>query len=84
MKGNGRLLLGIDVGTSRVKAALFDTGGRLVGFGCSGSYFFDSPSPGWSQMDPALWWEGTREAITHACGESGKSPDWTSFMRARR
>jgi xylulokinase len=68
------LLLGIDVGTSRVKAALFDTGGTLVGFGCSGSYSFDSPRPGWSQMDPALWWDGAREAIGNACGKSGNDP----------
>jgi xylulokinase len=68
------VLLGIDIGTSRVKAALFDAGGRLVGFGCSGSYSFDAPNPGWSQMDPELWWEGTREAIRNACGESGRSP----------
>jgi xylulokinase len=72
--GNGGLLLGIDVGTSRVKAALFDKGGKLVGFGCSGGYSFDSPNPGWSQMDPELWWEGTREAIRNACGETGRSP----------
>ena len=74
MNRNGGVLLGIDVGTSRVKAALFDFGGRLVGFGCSGSYSFDAPNPGWSQMDPELWWEGTREAIENACGESGRSP----------
>jgi xylulokinase len=72
--GNRGLLLGIDVGTSRVKAALFDAGGKLVGFGCSGGYFFDAPNPGWSQMDPELWWRGTREAIRNACGESGRSP----------
>jgi xylulokinase len=71
---NGNVLLGIDVGTSRVKAALFDTGGRLVGFGCSGSYSFDAPNPGWSQMDPGLWWKGTLEAIENACGESGGRP----------
>jgi xylulokinase len=68
------MLLGIDVGTSRVKAALFDAGGRPVGFGCSRSYSFYAPKPGWSQMDPVLWWDGILEAVKNACGEARRRP----------
>jgi xylulokinase len=80
VRSNGNLLLGIDVGTSRVKAALFEMSGKLVGFGCSRSYSFDSPNPGWSQMDPELWWDGIVEAVRGACGESGRRPDGVSAV----
>ncbi len=64
-------LLGIDVGTSGVKASLFDTGGRLLGIGRSASYAFDSPKPTWAQMDPQIWWEGVKTALGVVCEGAG-------------
>jgi xylulokinase len=56
-------LLGIDLGTSGVKAALFraDDGQALA------SAFFDypllHPQPGWAEQRPSDWWEATVNAI---------------------
>ncbi|MCK4283158.1 MAG: hypothetical protein KAX44_02490 [Candidatus Brocadiae bacterium] len=63
------LLLGIDVGTSGVKAGVFDAEGRLLGLGRS-SHSVDSPHPGWVQCDPALWWRGILKSVAGACGEA--------------
>src|SRR6266516_3248250 len=59
-------LLGIDLGTTGVKAALFavDDGHVLA------DAFFDyplyHPHPGWAEQDPAEWWQATISAI-RAC-----------------
>jgi xylulokinase len=63
-------LLGIDLGTTGVKAALFSTedGGVLA------DAFFDyplyHPHPGWAEQDPADWWKATLSAI-RACLDAG-------------
>ncbi len=64
-------LLGIDVGTSGVKASIFDIEGRLLGMGRSASYDFDAPKPTWAQMDPAIWWAGVKTALAAACENAG-------------
>jgi xylulokinase len=66
-----KALLGIDVGTSGVKASLFDTEGRLLGIGRSSPYDFDSPKPTWAQVDPEKWWEGVRAALRVVCKTVG-------------
>ncbi len=54
--------LGIDVGTSGVKAVLIDEKGAMLG---EATATLDStrPAPGWSEQDPAEWWRATLEAI---------------------
>lgn len=49
------MLLGIDLGTSSVKALLLSPGGRRLAVAHAG-YGIDSPSPGWAESDPAVWW----------------------------
>ena len=56
-------LLGIDLGTTGVKAALFAADdGRVLS-----SAFIDypllHPHPGWAEQDPATWWNATITAI---------------------
>jgi len=63
-------LLGIDLGTTGVKAALFaaDDGSTLA------SAFVDyplyHPRPGWAEQNPAEWWQATISAI-RACLAGG-------------
>jgi xylulokinase len=58
----GATYLGIDVGTSSVKSALFDADQRLIGQ--AGHHFEVSrPHPGWSEQDPADWWTGVEATI---------------------
>jgi xylulokinase len=55
-------LLGIDLGTTGVKAALFAKDGRVLA-----DAFFEyplcHPHPGWAEQNPADWWQATTEAI---------------------
>ncbi len=60
------MLLGIDLGTSGVKAALFDRAGKLLGIGRGGGYRFASPQPGWAECDAAAWWPAVCEAVRAA------------------
>jgi xylulokinase len=55
------MYLGIDLGTSEVKAALVD-GARLVGVG-RGALDVTRPRPLWSEQDPAAWVRATQAAI---------------------
>lgn len=64
------MYLGLDLGTSGVKAMLMDGEQRIVG-SASGALDVDRPHPGWSEQDPADWIRAAEEAIarlreTHA------------------
>lgn len=53
------LLLGIDLGSSSVKASIVDatTGMRLaVAQSPDSEMAIDAPRPGWAEQDPAMWW----------------------------
>ncbi|KQY11376.1 xylulokinase [Rhizobium sp. Root482] len=56
------MYLGIDLGTSGVKALLIDDSQRVVG-SASGAMDVSRPHPGWSEQDPADWIRATEEAI---------------------
>ena len=49
-------LLGIDIGTSACKLALFKTNGEVVAQK-SGSYKVYYPQKGWAEQQPEEWWE---------------------------
>lgn len=49
-------LLGIDIGTSACKVALFDTGGDIVAQEIA-SYAVHYPRPGFAQQNPNDWWD---------------------------
>ncbi|WP_207458358.1 xylulokinase [Azospirillum sp. SYSU D00513] len=54
--------LGIDLGTSGVKAVLIDGKQRLVGQ-ATAPLEVSRPQPLWSEQDPEDWWAATRQAI---------------------
>ncbi|MGH2910763.1 MAG: FGGY family carbohydrate kinase, partial [Solirubrobacteraceae bacterium] len=58
---DGRVI-GIDVGTSSVKAIAVDEAGAVVG-SADRSYPVAMDHPGWSEQDPALWWDATQSAL---------------------
>jgi xylulokinase len=49
------LLLGLDVGTSGVKAILVAEGGEVVATATTPLHL-STPRPGWAEQDPADWW----------------------------
>jgi xylulokinase len=54
--------LGIDIGTSGTKTLAIDEKGTILG-SASAEYPCAHPHPGWSEQDPSLWWEATRQTI---------------------
>jgi xylulokinase len=74
-----RLLLGLDIGSSFVKAALVDADtGTLVAQASAPSteMAISAPQPGWAEQDPADWWThavaGARLAIARS-GQPGSA-----------
>ena len=58
-----RALIGLDIGTSGVKAlAVSEEDGAILGR-CEVGYPLSTPRPGWSEQDPADWWRATQEAL---------------------
>lgn len=56
------LLLGLDVGTSALKALLVDTSGVVVAEATT-EYPMSSPQPLWSEQNPEHWWQATVRSI---------------------
>lgn len=56
------MYLGIDLGTSGVKALLIDDEQKIIA-SANSSLNVDRPEPGWSEQNPADWIEATREAV---------------------
>ncbi len=55
-------LLGIDIGTSACKAAIFDRSGEVIA-SASEEYPVDYPHPGWAEQDPQDWWRAVCTAV---------------------
>jgi len=56
-------LLGIDLGTSGVKAALFAAEDGAVLTDAFVDYPLYHPHPGWAEQNPADWWQATLTAV---------------------
>ena len=65
-----RHLLGIDLGTSGLKAAIFDLDGTLLGLGRATNSYLAGPT-GWAEQDPRTWWSGCCEAVQIALARAG-------------
>ncbi len=66
-------LLGIDIGTSGLKAALFDEAGRVL-LQATEAYPVYYPKPGWAEQDPEDWWKAACAAIRALLEGSGIGP----------
>lgn len=66
------MFLGIDLGTSSVKALLLTRDGRVAGE-ASAAYPVLAPRPGWAESEPADWWRGTVGAVRRVvAGRAGE------------
>lgn len=74
MDPHERVHLGIDLGTSSVKALVADGRGRPLGTGRSG-YRVDTPATGHAETDPDAWWAATIDAVGAAVVDAGRPPD---------
>jgi xylulokinase len=55
-------VLGLDIGTTAVKAIALDEGGRVVAT-TSVAHDGAAPHPGWAEGDPEAWWRNAVEAV---------------------
>ena len=62
-------LLGIDLGTSGVKAVVVDEHGKVIGVGYR-EIPMEVPAPGRAEQDPAAWWSNTVMAARQAMHEA--------------
>lgn len=67
-------LLGIDIGTSACKVAVFSKDGT-VHAAVSKEYPVYYPHPGWAEQNPDEWWDAVCKAIRQAMSERTISPD---------
>lgn len=56
------MFLGIDIGTSGVKAVVLDDTGAVAGQGTA-ALTVQRPQPLWSEQDPDAWWQATEAAV---------------------
>jgi len=74
------MYLGIDIGTSGVKAVLCGGDDGDTGIGqATGTLAVSRPHPLWSEQDPRAWWAATNEAVAGIRAEHG---DALSSVRA--
>ncbi len=64
--------LGIDIGTTAVKALVVDESGSVVG-DAESPQELSVPQPGWAEQNPSDWWQGTIDAVRAACVQAGVS-----------
>src|SRR5918998_6709787 len=57
-----RALVGLDIGTSGVKALAVADDGTILGRR-EVAYPLSTPKPGWAEQDPEDWWRATGEAL---------------------
>jgi xylulokinase len=65
------VLIGLDVGTGGARAVAVDESGEIVAE-ASSEYPLHSPHPGWTEQDPADWWEGAKEIIRKVATDAGE------------
>jgi xylulokinase len=63
-------LLGIDLGTSSVRAALVGADGRVAGI-AGREYPIQTPHPDWAEQDPETWWQASVAAIRRVVAQTG-------------
>ena len=55
-------LIGIDIGTSGTKAALFDIDGNVIK-SSTAEYGMSQPYNGWAEQDPQDWWNAVEKTL---------------------
>lgn len=70
----GQYLLGIDIGTSACKIAIFKKDGTVVATE-NGDYPVYYPHPGWAEQNPEEWWSAVCQAIKIALKKGAVAPE---------
>lgn len=59
---SGKYLLGIDLGTSVCKSAIFGVDGKILAV-ARGEYPMETSHPGWAEQDQNVWWSEVTRTI---------------------
>ena len=65
--------LGIDVGTSGTKSLLLSDDGRVLAT-ATAEHSLQTPRPGWTEQNPAEWWEATKKSVAHCMEKALAQP----------
>jgi xylulokinase len=65
-----KYLLGVDIGTSACKIAIFNRQGEVIASG-NGDYQVYYPKPGFAEQNPDEWWEAIYQAIKTTIQKAG-------------
>lgn len=68
-----KYLMGIDLGTSVCKSAIFGVDGSVHAL-ARGAYPVESPHPGWAEQDPNLWWSEVARTIRENLAKTKIAP----------
>jgi xylulokinase len=72
--GTAPYVLGIDLGTTTCRCAIFDLDGAEVA-----SAYREMPvrypRPLWAEVDPEAWWQGTVQVVREALASGGDTPE---------
>lgn len=69
-----RYVLGVDLGTSSTKTAMFDEHGKLIA-DASSDYDLLQPKNGWAEQRPSDWWDAVIKTIAGTIKKSGVKAD---------
>jgi hypothetical protein len=58
-----RALIGLDIGTTAVKALAVNEDDGAIVARCEVGYPLSTPRPGWAEQDPEDWWRATEKAL---------------------
>ncbi len=72
------MLLGIDIGTSSLKIAIYTTEGCLL-YLHKVAYTPDFPQPGWAEINPLIWFEALHTALSSCPAELKSAVKALSF-----
>ena len=67
-------LIGIDIGTSGCKIAVFNKAGEVLA-AQSGTYPVYYPKPGWAEQNPEDWWNTICQVLPEMLQKAEISPD---------
>ena len=73
-----QFVLGIDIGTTSVKAVLVSSSGVLLDEASEGHDLL-SPHPNWAEEDANIWWRNTQQAVKNLLA---RHPDQAGQIRA--
>jgi xylulokinase len=74
------ILLGIDAGTSNIKAVLATPDGGVLAT-AQAAYSTHHPKPGWAEQSPEDWWHGLVKVVKDVIG--GGAPRRDRHQRSR-